>query len=55
MVIYQEDLCVGCGICAHFCPVDALECWETVKIDQELCTECLECIFACPVDALEEA
>ena len=45
--------CDSCGICVHFCPVDALESWGVIKIDREKCTDCLECIGACPVDALE--
>ena len=53
MVIWNEEKCEGCGICVQFCPVDALESWGVIKIDQEKCTECLECIGACPVDALE--
>jgi len=53
MVIWNEEKCAGCGICVHFCPVDALESWGVIKIDREKCTDCLECIGACPVDALE--
>jgi uncharacterized Fe-S center protein len=55
MIIYREEWCVGCGICVHFCPTDAMESWETVKIDPEKCNDCLECTEVCPVDALEAA
>ena len=53
MVIWNEEKCVGCGICVHFCPVDALESWGVIEVNPDKCTDCLECIGACPVDALE--
>ena len=53
MVIIDEKKCVGCGICIHFCPVDALEGWVVIEINREKCTDCLDCVGTCPVDALE--
>ncbi|MFQ5825967.1 MAG: DUF362 domain-containing protein [Dehalococcoidia bacterium] len=53
MVEVDELKCVGCGICACFCPVDALEGWGVMKVDQDVCMDCLDCLDACPVDAVE--
>ncbi len=53
MVVVNEKKCVGCGICACICPVNALEGYGTIRLNREVCTECLECTQACPVDALE--
>ena len=55
MITWNEEECAGCGICAAFCPVDALISWGTIEIDADKCTDCLACIPACPTDALEEA
>ncbi len=47
-----EKVCVGCGECAHSCPMEALSIWTRAKCDPDLCTDCLACIPYCPVDAL---
>ncbi len=54
MIVWDEEKCAGCGICAHFCPVDALACRGTIEIDPDKCNDCLACIEACPTDALGE-
>ncbi len=53
MITWNEDKCEGCGICTHFCPVDALQSWGPIEIDAEKCNDCLACVDVCPVDALE--
>ncbi|MFC2018209.1 DUF362 domain-containing protein [Chloroflexota bacterium] len=53
MVVVNEEKCLGCGICACFCPVEALEGLGTIEINREKCIDCLDCVEACPVDALE--
>jgi hypothetical protein len=55
MVYVVRDLCVGCGKCAVYCPVQAITPGEKAFIDQEKCVECSTCIRAgCPVDALRQ-
>ncbi len=53
MVVVDEQKCVGCGICTHFCPVEALEGWGVIHLNRDKCLDCLDCVSACPVDALE--
>ncbi len=53
MIAIDERKCVGCGLCACFCPVDALSGWGLMKVDEDLCMDCLDCLDACPVDAVE--
>lgn len=58
-----KEKCIGCKICVHFCPSDAISV-EIVKdedkimrarvfnVDMTKCTYCGNCENACPVDAI---
>ncbi len=52
MIIVDKELCVGCGHCLPFCPVEALSVRGMIVIDIELCMECQTCIEYCPNLAL---
>lgn len=55
MVYVVRELCVGCGKCALYCPVQAISVDDKATIDPEQCVECSTCIRAgCPVDALRQ-
>ncbi len=55
MVYVEKDLCVACGKCALYCPVQAITVGEVAFVDPEKCVECGTCIRAeCPVDALRQ-
>jgi ferredoxin len=44
--------CVGCGQCAHFCPMHAIEMKEGIpERSHELCIACMRCVNFCPVNA----
>ncbi len=53
-IIVPAGYCVGCGICAGICPVNALDmkwnergCFEAM-IDRAKCIHCSKCLKACP-------
>lgn len=49
------DLCVGCGECLPYCPMEALHLEDGhVDVDREACVECNICYHSnvCPVGAL---
>ncbi|NPV27993.1 MAG: 4Fe-4S binding protein [Firmicutes bacterium] len=51
----DQKLCKQCGICAEFCPVQALELSELGEPEYrypERCVGCQMCYFRCPDFAL---
>jgi len=51
----DQDLCIGCGQCVPYCPVDAIALEdELAEIDLDECAECGCCLrmASCPVDAI---
>ena len=60
IVLVREDACVGCGLCAQFCPFDGLK-LNPAKRKMEKCTMCADridaglqpaCASVCPTKAL---
>ena len=52
-MIVDQEVCSGCGSCAPFCPVRAIQVDGVASIDRDLCVECGACerMDACPEGA----
>ena len=51
---YVEDSCIGCGLCAKRCPVQAIEIQDKKPIwIKGRCTLCLRCLHHCPKFAIQ--
>jgi len=49
---YVKPSCTACGVCASWCPEDAITVGETAVIDDGKCIGCAECIAVCPTKAV---
>ena len=48
-VIFENEICSGCGLCAGICPVNCLIIYNGFgKLDEEKCIRCGLCYFVCP-------
>lgn len=51
---YIEDSCIGCGLCARRCPVQAIEIRDKKPVwAKEKCALCLRCLHHCPKFAIQ--
>ncbi len=51
---YVEDQCIGCGLCAGRCPVQAIEIREKRPVwVKKQCTLCFRCLHFCPKFAIQ--
>jgi len=48
-VIFESEICSGCGLCAGICPVNCLGIYNGFgKFDEDKCIRCGLCYYICP-------
>lgn len=54
VAVIDEQLCIGCTMCIHACPVDAIigAAKQMHTVVEALCTGCELCVAPCPVDCI---
>ena len=54
MNFHVEDTCIGCGLCAKKCPVQAIEIQDKRPVwVKDKCVMCLGCLHRCPKFAIQ--
>ena len=49
-----KDSCIGCGLCAKRCPVQAISMKDNKPVwVKDKCTACLRCLHSCPKFAVQ--
>lgn len=51
MIPETDDKCIKCGVCAQYCPMDAIDFNNFTEIDAAKCIRCSSCVKKCPVNA----
>jgi Fe-S-cluster-containing hydrogenase component 2 len=52
--LHVEESCIGCGLCAKKCPVQAIEMQNKKPVwVKDKCVMCLGCLHRCPKFAIQ--
>lgn len=50
--IFDPNKCKACGVCARWCPAEAIRVEKTAQMDKDKCIGCGECMALCPHEAI---
>jgi len=54
-IVFNDDKCILCGVCASRCPADAITTnkeTKTLTFEPARCIVCEVCVLGCPSDAI---